>query len=166
MDYYHKYIKYKNKYISFKKQLGGFKFELYSKDFKNGDHLPIKYSCKGESIQPELFWRNVPSKTKSFALIMEDPDAPKGTFIHWFVYNIPKNVNMITKDHNYPVTENSANEKNFHPACPPSGEHRYIFKLYALDRYLTKNLNRNQILDKINKYTIGKTELQTYFGNK
>ena len=65
-------------------------FKLQSKAFKNNQSIPVKYSCDGENISPPLHWSNPPNNTRSFVLVMDDPDAPHGTWDHWIIYNIPK----------------------------------------------------------------------------
>jgi Raf kinase inhibitor-like YbhB/YbcL family protein len=108
-------------------------FRLYSNDFKDGDKMPQKFTADGDDTNPSLNWENPPQGTKSFALIVEDPDAPKGTFIHWCIKNIPLNANSIDK--NASVGEeimNSFQKKGYGGPSPPSGTHRYYFKLYAL----------------------------------
>jgi len=107
-----------------------------------GSTLPDVYTCKGASESPELSWENVPQKTKSLVLILDDPDAPQGTFTHWILYNIPANVRRIDRAQpNAKVLANgaqqgdsSAGSRGYYPPCPPIGPaHRYIFSLYALD---------------------------------
>jgi Raf kinase inhibitor-like YbhB/YbcL family protein len=109
-------------------------FRIYSKDFKEGEKIPQKYTADGEDINPSLNWEHPPQGTKSFALIVEDPDAPKGTWIHWCLKNIPSNVYHI--DENSKVGEEIANswhKKSWGGPSPPSGTHRYYFKIFALD---------------------------------
>jgi len=71
--------------------------KLISKDFENNSGIPPEFTCDGRDISPQLSWSDFPKETKSFALSLEDPDAPMGTFIHWLVYDIPKNVNNIPR---------------------------------------------------------------------
>lgn len=120
------------------------KFSLTSTAFKEGETIPKKYTCDGPDISPPLKWESVPVDTKSLALIVEDPDAPMGTWIHWVVYDIPPNVSEFAE--NVPSEKTLANGtaqgKNdfrkigYGGPCPPSGTHRYFFKLYALDTKL------------------------------
>jgi Raf kinase inhibitor-like YbhB/YbcL family protein len=104
--------------------------------FENNKLIPSKYTCDGEEVSPPLIVEGVPEKTKSLALIMEDPDAPAGLFIHWLVWNIPPS-NEI-QENSVPGTEGlNTNKKNsYHGPCPPGGTHRYYFKVYALDTHL------------------------------
>jgi Raf kinase inhibitor-like YbhB/YbcL family protein len=104
--------------------------------FENNKLIPSKYTCDGEEVSPPLTVEGIPEKTKSLALIMEDPDAPAGLFIHWLVWNIPPS-NEI-QENSVPGTEGlNTNKKNsYHGPCPPGGTHRYYFKVYALDAHL------------------------------
>lgn len=110
--------------------------KITSHAFKNEGDLPSKYSCDGEGINPPLHIENIPEEAKSLALIVEDPDAPKGVFDHWIVWNIGL-VADIKEGSNPGVSgDNSAGKSGFHPACPPSGSHRYFFHVFALDSSL------------------------------
>lgn len=114
--------------------------EITSKVFANNQMIPTKYSCNGENISPPLSFQNVPKVTKSLALIVDDPDAPSGTWVHWLVWNIDPDVSGIdensTPSQAVIGTASSGNTKYQGP-CPPSGTHRYFFKLYALDTSLS-----------------------------
>lgn len=115
--------------------------QLTSVAFKANEEIPLQYTCWGEGISPDLQWVGAPAKTKSFALIVDDPDAVIGVFIHWIVINIPANVNILGEDiqklpGNAITCTNSGNTNAYWRACPPSGTHRYFFKLYALDTML------------------------------
>ena len=104
--------------------------------FENNKLIPSKYTCDGEEVSPPLAVEGIPEKTKSLALIMEDPDAPAGLFIHWLVWNIPPTDKI--QENSVPGTEGlNTNKKNsYHGPCPPGGTHRYYFKVYALDTHL------------------------------
>jgi hypothetical protein len=104
--------------------------------FENNKLIPSKYTCDGEDVSPPLKIEGIPEKTKSLALIMEDPDAPAGLFIHWLVWNIPPTDKI--QENSVPGTEGlNTNKKNsYHGPCPPGGTHRYYFKVYALDTHL------------------------------
>lgn len=110
--------------------------------FENGKLIPPRYTCAGENSSPPLAWDSVPPGTKSLALIMDDPDAPSGTFVHWVIFNMPPAVRLLpgSVDPDRPrLTDgtiqgvNSAHQNGYLGPCPPSGRHRYYFKLYALD---------------------------------
>lgn len=117
---------------------------IQSTAFKNGDAIPLRYSCDGDDISPPLNWTGVPEDTRSFALIMEDPDAPGGTWVHWVVFNVPFDIRMVdTGDgtqsdllEGTKIGNNDWREAAYGGPCPPSGTHRYIFTLYALDTHL------------------------------
>ena len=107
---------------------------IKSSAFESGKAIPKKYSCDGEDKNPSLTIDGVPKESKSLALIVDDPDAPHGTFDHWVVWDIPPSTTKIA-EHSVPGTEglNGARQKGFMGPCPPSGTHRYFFKVYALD---------------------------------
>ena len=108
---------------------------LSSPAFKNNEKIPKKYACDGQSISPQLKFQNIPKNAKSLALILDDPDAPKGTFNHWVAWHISPKKTQIAEGEKGKITEglNGVGQKGYFPPCPPSGTHRYIFKLYALD---------------------------------
>jgi Raf kinase inhibitor-like YbhB/YbcL family protein len=105
--------------------------------FQPNNQIPKKYSCDGGDKNPPLTIDGVPKESKSLALIVDDPDAPHGTFDHWVVWDIPPSTTKIA-EHSVPGTEglNGARQKGFMGPCPPSGTHRYFFKVYALDTEL------------------------------
>ncbi|MBA3751853.1 YbhB/YbcL family Raf kinase inhibitor-like protein [Candidatus Dependentiae bacterium] len=121
-------------------------FTLSSKDFANGGSLNTRFTCVGKNETPSLRWTGAPAGTKTFALIMDDPDVPtKKAFVHWIVFNIPatktglshslKRSKMISDGTKQ--GSNSLYHIGFDGPCPPSGkEHRYYFRLYALDKIL------------------------------
>lgn len=102
---------------------------------KNG-MIATKYTCDGENINPEISILDIPADTKTLALIMDDPDAPKGTFDHWIMWNIP--VESKIKENTAPGIQgkNGKGESMYTGPCPPSGTHHYHFKVYALDEKL------------------------------
>jgi Raf kinase inhibitor-like YbhB/YbcL family protein len=115
-------------------------FALTSSAFTNQGRIPVEYSCRGEGTQPPLAWSRVPKGTEQLALIMEDPDAPSGTFVHWVVAEIepkPRSIPADTTPAGAVVGNNSVGRPGWIPPCPPSGEHRYIFTLSALDEEIT-----------------------------
>jgi Raf kinase inhibitor-like YbhB/YbcL family protein len=105
--------------------------------------IPIKYTCQGGSLSPPLTIEAIPSEAKTLTLILDDPDAVSGTFDHWVVWNIPASTSKIEENKAPQGTEglNSARQPGYYPPCPPSGSHRYIFKVYALDKALTLGAN-------------------------
>jgi Raf kinase inhibitor-like YbhB/YbcL family protein len=104
--------------------------------FKNNYPIPKKYSCDGDEVNPPLNIEGIPKETKTLTLTMEDPDAPRGTFDHWVVWNIAPTA--IIEENKNPgiVGLNSAGESSYIGMCPPSGTHRYFFKVCALDTEL------------------------------
>lgn len=112
--------------------------EIRSTVFKNNGIIPNKYSCKGENISPDLEFIDVPSRTISLVLVVDDPDAPNGVFTHWVVYNIPGETLQIPEGGPTMGLEakNSAGENKYIGPCPPSGTHRYFFKVFALSEML------------------------------
>jgi Raf kinase inhibitor-like YbhB/YbcL family protein len=112
------------------------KMRLISPAFQDNEKIPPRFTCDGDNISPELVIENVPRGTKSLALIMEDPDAPNGLWVHWIVWNIRPNIGKLV-EHSEPresvIGKNSWGHNQYGGPCPPSGTHRYIFRLYALD---------------------------------
>jgi Raf kinase inhibitor-like YbhB/YbcL family protein len=114
------------------------KLIVKSPAFEANTKIPKKYTCEGESVNPALTIEGVPKEAKSLALIFEDPDAVSGIFDHWIMWNIPPETSKI-EENSAPGVEglNSGRRQGYYPPCPPSGSHRYIFKVYALDQMLT-----------------------------
>lgn len=118
---------------------------ITSTAFAEGEMIPRKYTCDGDDISPPLFWSGAPDTTQSFALICDDPDAPRGTFVHWVIYNIPAGTMGLPES--IPAGDTLPNgavqafsgfrRPGYGGPCPPGGTHRYFFKLYALDTTLT-----------------------------
>ncbi len=137
---------------------------LISPAFKHGDIIPRKYTCDGDDISPPLRWDKVPDKTKSFALICDDPDAPMGTWVHWVYYNIPKNIRnlpegIVSNENPYIGGTQGLNDFKrigYGGPCPPGGKHRYFFRLYALDDVLDlpAGLTKAQLLKRIETHII------------
>ena len=117
---------------------------ITSSAFAEGSIIPSKYTCDGQDISPPLEWKDAPEGTKSFALISDDPDAPMGTWVHWVAFNIPAGVakleENIKRDKEFKNGMKQGNNDwpriGYGGPCPPSGTHRYYFKLYALDTML------------------------------
>jgi Raf kinase inhibitor-like YbhB/YbcL family protein len=117
---------------------------LASAEFRNGQSIPAKYTCDGLNVSVPLQWADPPASSKSYALILDDPDAPSGTFVHWVLYNVPASVHNLTENIPTDATlpdgsmngQNGARRSGYTGPCPPSGTHHYHFKLYALDSTL------------------------------
>jgi Raf kinase inhibitor-like YbhB/YbcL family protein len=115
--------------------------EMKSSAFTNGGAIPVKYSYDDSNYSPPLSWSDVPTGTKTFALISDDPDAPVGTWVHWVMWNIPANTTALkeglSKEQNLSggIVQgmNDFRKNGYDGPSPPSGTHRYFFKLYALD---------------------------------
>jgi len=139
--------------------------QLFSDAFRNEDFIPVKYSCKGEDINPQLEWKEAPQGAESFALSCKDPDAPIGTFVHWLVYDIDKDRNEIPED-TVPgkQVENNFGKENYGGPCPPSGTHRYYFTLHALNTKSLGVINTMEEFDKkVEEHTIGRAVLMGKF---
>jgi Raf kinase inhibitor-like YbhB/YbcL family protein len=149
--------------------------DLKSDAFINGQSIPAKYSCIGKNISPALTWNDPPAGTQSFALIMDDPDAPGGTWVHWVLYNIKPDWRSLKED--LPVTgknidpnavffgTNSSGNIRYDGPCPPSGTHRYYFKLYALDTQigLLPGATKDKILKEMQGHILAQGELMGTF---
>ena len=111
--------------------------KLSSKAFGNHQRIPKKYTGEGEDVSPPLAFEDVPEGTQSLVLIVDDPDAPMGMWVHWVVFNIP--VISEIKENSVPGEQamNDFGRKDYGGPCPPSGTHRYFFKIYALDSTLS-----------------------------
>lgn len=116
-----------------------------SPDIREGGTIPRQFTCDGAGVSPAVSWQQAPEKTRSLALVVRDPDAPVGTFIHWVIYNLPPGTRGlpegVAKEEQLPDGSrqgmNSNDEIGYYPPCPPGGApHRYIFTVYALDQML------------------------------
>ena len=136
--------------------------QLTSPAFEHQGSIPSKYTCDGSNVSPPLEVSNVPSDARSLVLVVDDPDAPGGTFVHWVMYDIPPEVKVI-HENTQPGTPgtNNFNKKAYGGPCPPSGTHRYFFKLYALDRQLSLEPGRTkeQVQREMNGHIIEQIEL-------
>ena len=152
--------------------------QLTSSSFQQGAEIPDYYTSDGKDASPELSWRDAPSGTKSFALIVHDPDAPRpGGFTHWTVYNIPPETGHM--DENVPDTErvtglgtqgkNDGGKIGYMGPAPPSGTHRYFFRLYALDTMLNLGVRvatHKEVSDAIKGHVLAQAELMGTYQNK
>ena len=144
-------------------------FQLKSNAFRANGEIPARYSCEGENISPELTWSGAPKGTKSFALVLHDPDAPhRGGYTHWVVFNIPADVTNIAenvpKQANFPgggtQGKNDSGGTGYTGPCPPSGSHRYYFHLYAVDGKLSlsQGATREDLEKALKNHTRGQAE--------
>lgn len=151
--------------------------KITSPAFRNNQEIPMKYTCDGENINPPLSFSDVPNNAKSLALIVDDPDAPSGTasnaagaFVHWVLFNIDPKTKEISENY---IPKDSSRGKNgigrvgYVGACPPSGMHRYFFKLYALDTILELvNPDKTELIGKMKGYILENAELIGLYSRK
>lgn len=112
--------------------------KVESPDFKDGTSIPADFTCDGFNMNPNLILKEVPKEAKSIAIIMDDPDAPSGTFVHWLAWNISPAMIRISAGERLKAIQgkNDFGKLKYGGPCPPSGTHRYFFKLYALDTFI------------------------------
>ena len=144
---------------------------LTSNAFAHGGEIPAKYTCEGEDISPPLAWSRVPPNAKSLALIVDDPDAPdpaapKRTWVHWVLYNIPATANSLpevaaTLPAGTRQGRNSWDRTGYGGPCPPIGRHRYFHKLYAIDMILSDlgNPTKAELETKLQGHVVAQAEL-------
>lgn len=142
---------------------------LTSPAFTQGQPIPAKFSCKGADVSPALNWDEPPAGTRSFALIMDDPDAPMGTWDHCVLFNIPPETRSLPEDFQpaAPTTagRNSWGRNDYGGPCPPSGTHRYFFKLYALNTTLnlSAGADKQAVLSAMKGHILAQAELMGTF---
>jgi Raf kinase inhibitor-like YbhB/YbcL family protein len=158
---------------------GGYAMELNSDAFDAGASVPEKHTCDGEDLSPALAWSGTPEGTASFVLIMDDPDAPSGTWVHWVLFNLP--ADGTTLEEGLPKTEtvdggvrqgacwgvNRFSRVGYHGPCPPPGQtHRYVFRLYALDTMLDLPGRSTQeaVLSAAEGHVLAEAELMGTYG--
>ncbi len=137
--------------------------------FVNNGKIPVLYTCNGGGTQPPLKISDVPQKVKSLALIVDDPDAPNGDFVHWVVWNLsPKTLTIEKSIVPEGAVEGytSLNKSGFVPPCPPSGVHHYNFKLYALDAILSipNSSNKSDLIKAMDKHIVDSATLVGLYG--
>ena len=149
--------------------------EVISTAFREGEAIPVQYTCDGANISPPLRWDNAPQGAGSFALVCDDPDAPMGTWVHWVIYNIPADSDRLPEA--VPATEkletgalqgrNDFGKIGYGGPCPPRGKpHRYFFRLYALDGKLAVGggLTRKALLEEMKGHVLETAELYGTYG--
>ena len=148
-------------------------FRLLCDDFVYNGEIPEKYTCDGEDAFPELTWTDVPKNTKSLVLIIEDPDTAFGTWDHFVLFNIPADINLLEYNiQNLPkgarLGKNSWNRNDYGGPCPPDKEHRYYFRLFALDIILDleEGTDKLQIKQAMQHNIIDQTELMGRYTRK
>ena len=139
--------------------------------FRHNEMIPAKYTCDGENISPPIAWEGAPEGTESFVLIADDPDAPMGIWVHWIIFNIPDTVTSLPENVPAKVTlENgihqgmsSFKQTGYGGPCPPSGTHRYFYKVYAVDTSVDvlepRYANKEKVLDAIEGHVLAYGEL-------
>jgi hypothetical protein len=150
--------------------------EVKSTAFQEGAMIPKLYTCDGQDISPPLSWSGVPAEAKSIALIMDDPDAPRGTWVHWVLFNIPPDTKGLPENMHRPpsLPDGSKHGNNSWPKlgyggpCPPSGIHRYYFKVYALDTVLTyqAGITKAQLLKAMESHILAEGQLMGRYTRK
>ena len=147
-------------------------FTLDSTAYKDQSPMDQRFTCEGDSVSPPLKWSGAPAGTKSFALIIDDPDAPdpakpQRTFVHWVIYDIPASVTGLKEGASEDLPDgarpgaNDRGEAAYTGPCPPIGRHRYFHKLYALDVVLPDlhNPSKAQLLAAMKGHVVGETQL-------
>jgi Raf kinase inhibitor-like YbhB/YbcL family protein len=137
--------------------------KLKSKDFVDNSSIPSEFTCDGRNVSPQLSWEDIPQGTKSFALSVTDPDAPGGTWIHWLVYDISKELREIERGglpEGAKEVVNDFGRRAYGGPCPPSGTHRYVFTIYALDTEQLEDLNKRSFFDIVEKHSIEKAVIK------
>jgi hypothetical protein len=143
--------------------------KLKSENFKDNGNIPSEFTCDGIDVSPQLSWEEAPAKTKSFALSVADPDAPGKTWIHWLVYDVSKDVRSIDRGslpEKAKQVENDFGKKDYGGPCPPSGTHRYVFTLCALDTEHLENINKRNYFSEVEKHTLEKAVLKGLYKRK
>lgn len=147
-----------------------------SSAFVAGGAIPAKYTCDGEGTSPPLEWGQPPTGTESLALVVDDPDAPNGTFVHWVIYDLPPDARGLPEgapaDERLPDGslngKNSVNQLGYMGPCPPSGTHHYQFNLYALDAKLdaAAGWSKDQLLAAMQGHILAQAELVGLYGKQ
>ncbi len=150
------------------------KMTLTSSAFSEGSQIPSEYTCDGADISPPLAWGDVPTATQSFALICDDPDAPRGTWVHWVLYDLPATVTDLPT--NVPPQQklpngakqgrNDFGKIGYGGPCPSRGTHRYVFKLYALEAQLglDAGATKQQVLQAMEGHVLAEGQLIGTYG--
>jgi Raf kinase inhibitor-like YbhB/YbcL family protein len=135
--------------------------QISSPAFKHNEYIPLKYACEGEDINPALAISAIPEGAKSLALIMDDPDAPIGLWVHWVVFDIPVAGGIEENSVPGKLGITTSGGRGYGGPCPPSGTHRYFFKVYALDTKLDLNegVSKSQLEKAMQGHILEKAEL-------
>lgn len=137
--------------------------EVRSSAFPNQGSIPSEFTCQGASVSPPLSWAGVPKATQSIAILVEDPDAPRGTFTHWLITGLPASARALDRDPVLPagavVSRNDAGSIGFTAPCPPSGTHHYHFQVFALDDRLPLPMTTARFKTEIQGHVLAVGEL-------
>jgi Raf kinase inhibitor-like YbhB/YbcL family protein len=138
--------------------------QVSSSAFAANQPIPPEYTCDGAQKSPPLRWSNVPKGTRSIAVLVEDPDAPKGNFTHWLVTGIPPTATSLPAGGALPqgamAAKNGKGETGYTGPCPPSGRHRYFFRVYALDTTLGRSpQNKDELMSAIDGHVLAEGQL-------
>jgi len=148
----------------------GAKMKITSSAFQQGGNIPSKFSCDGPNTNPPLQISDVPSAAKSLVLIVDDPDAPSGLFTHWAVWNISPQISSIAEGNTLKGVHgtNDFGKSGYGGPCPPSGAHRYYFKIFALDRELDlpSGAKRSQLDAAMKGHVVAQGELMGRYSRK
>ena len=142
--------------------------KVFSTVFSHNGHIPPEYTCDGKDINPPIEVSDIPDGTRTLALIMEDPDAPRGTFDHWIVWNIPPN-EAIAEETNPGISGlNDFGKTGYGGPCPPSGVHRYFFRVFALDVKLDlpAGTDKQTLLDAMHGHILATGEIMGLYQRK
>lgn len=139
---------------------------ISSLEFENNGSIPEKFTCDGQDISPRLKIEDIPAKTKSLVLIVDDPEAPRGTWTHWLLYNIPPVSSIDENSAPGEQLKNDSGDYGYGGPCPPIGTHRYFFKIYALDTMLDlpKSSNKQDLLNAMQGHVLERAELVGSYG--
>ena len=149
---------------------GGAKMKITSSAFQEGGNIPSKFTCDGGDNSPSLQLAETPSGAKSLVLVVDDPDAPSGLFTHWLVWNISPQTNSIAEE-SKPKGVHGTNDfgkSGYGGPCPPSGTHRYYFRIFALDRELDlpPSTKRSQLDAAMKGHVLAQGELMGRYSRK
>ena len=137
--------------------------QLTSSAFDQNGAIPEQYTCEGQDLSPPLSWSNAPAGTKSFALVVEDPDAPKHTVTHWMVLDIPASTMSLKAGAALPqgamAMKNEKGKAGYMGPCPPSGQHHYVFTLFALDMPTVRAANPTELYNALQGHVLGQGTL-------
>jgi len=165
----------KEEAVTVTEEAGAQAMEIKSTAFGDGEDIPSEHTCDGEDTSPELSWSGAPEGTRSFALIMDDPDAPGGIFTHWVIFNIPGG--SVELAEGVPTSaelptgarqgRNGFGRTGYDGPCPPRGiSHHYQFVIYALDKVLdlAGGASKGQVVDAMEGHILGEGELVGIYG--